>query len=55
MELYLTGTSSRLEAPRFGGSVDYDAQKRTGVCISRLGTGKAACIGAAVYGLTRLG
>jgi glucokinase len=55
LEPFLAGVPRGIEIPRFGGSIDYDPLKRTGVGLSRLGTGKAACIGASVFALTMLG
>jgi len=52
---FLRGETKVITIPGTNKTITYDPLKRTGVGISRLGTGKAVAIGAYAYALSQLG
>ena len=53
-EKFVHGQARRLKVYGTDDYVTYDPQKRTGVCVSRLGASRAISIGAYAYALSRL-
>lgn len=53
-EKFVHGEARRLKVYGTDDYVTYDPQKRTGVCVSRLGASRAISIGAYAYALSRL-
>lgn len=53
-EKFVHGQARRLKVYGIDDYVTYDPQKRTGVCVSRLGASRAISIGAYAYALSRL-
>jgi glucokinase len=54
LKKFLTGETRELTVPGGGRTIQYDALRRTGVGVSRLGTSEAVAVGACAYALGRL-
>ncbi len=51
---FVEGERRTLDVPKYGGTVEHDALKRTGIGISKLGTGRAISLGAYMFAMERL-
>ena len=54
-EKFLKGETREVTVPGSGRKIRYDAEKRTAIGLSRLGTSEAVTVGAYAYALSRLG